>query len=64
MKTSLLLAFLVLGSAASSLAQREMRDLQGYFPFTPVKSADAWAVRKQEIEQRLLVGNGLLPMPE
>jgi hypothetical protein len=59
-----LLAFLFLGSAASSLAQREMRDLQGYFPFTPVKSAEAWKARKQEIEQRLLVGNGLLPLPE
>ncbi len=61
---SLLLALLVVGSFSSLHAQREMRDLQGYFPFTQIKSAEAWKARKQEIEQRLLVGNGLLPMPE
>jgi len=41
-----------------------MRDLQGYFPFTPVKSAEAWTTRKQEIARRILVGCGLYPPPE
>lgn len=43
---------------------RPSRDLNGYFPFQPVANAEAWAARRQEIEQRLRLSAGLLPMPE
>lgn len=58
-------ALLTLGAAARAEAPaREMRDLNGYFPFTPVKSAEAWQVRKKEVEQRVLLASGLWPMPD
>jgi dienelactone hydrolase len=43
---------------------RELRDLnKSYFPFTPVKSKEEWAVRRAEILQRTQVACGLVPMP-
>ncbi|MFZ4767213.1 MAG: acetylxylan esterase, partial [Roseimicrobium sp.] len=44
---------------------RELRDLnKSYFPFTPVKSKDAWDIRREEVKRRVLVASGLWPMPE
>jgi len=44
---------------------RPLRDLRkDYFPFTPVKDAQAWEARREEIRRRLLVAAGLWPMPE
>ena len=39
------------------------KDLNGYFPFTPAGSRDAWAGRAEEVRRRILVSQGLWPMP-
>lgn len=39
------------------------RDLNGYFPFEPSTTPEAWAQRKQEVRRHLLVSLGLWPMP-
>ncbi len=41
-----------------------LKDLNGYFPFTPAKSKEDWAPRAAEVRRRILVANGLWPMPE
>jgi dienelactone hydrolase len=40
-----------------------LKDLNGYFPFTPPKSADEWATRAQRVRRQLLVAAGVWPMP-
>ncbi|HEX3724882.1 MAG TPA: alpha/beta hydrolase family protein, partial [Pirellulales bacterium] len=40
-----------------------LKDLDGYFPFTPSKTKEAWAARADEVRRRILVANGLWPMP-
>jgi dienelactone hydrolase len=39
-------------------------DLNGYFPFTPPKTAAEWAERRQAVREQVLLANGLLPLPE
>ena len=41
-----------------------LKDLDGYFPFTPSKSVEAWNVRKEFLLRQLKVACGLWPMPE
>ncbi len=41
-----------------------LKDLNGYFPFTPSSSKQAWAERKERVRRQLLVTNGLWPLPE
>ncbi len=41
-----------------------LKDLNGYFPFTPAKSPEEWSPRAAEVRRRILVANGLWPMPE
>lgn len=40
------------------------KTLNDYFPFSPPKSKDEWAKRRQEVREQLLVALGLWPMPE
>ena len=40
-----------------------LKDLNGYFPFLPCKSAEEWAARAERIHRQLLVATGLWPMP-
>ncbi len=40
-----------------------LRDLNGYFPFTPPTDAAAWSEQQARIRQRVQVALGLLPMP-
>lgn len=40
-----------------------LKDLNGYFPFTPPKSKEAWKKRADEVRRRVLVSQGLWPMP-
>jgi dienelactone hydrolase len=40
-----------------------LKDLNGYFPFTPSKDKDAWAARAEQVRRRILVADGLWPMP-
>lgn len=52
-------------SAEEPQPARPLRDLnKSYFPFTPVKDAQAWDARREEIRRRVLVASGLWPMPE
>jgi dienelactone hydrolase len=39
-------------------------DLDGYFPFTPCDTPEAWQKRAAEVRRRVLVSAGLWPMPE
>lgn len=40
-----------------------LKDLDGYFPFTPPATREAWARRAEEVRRRILVSQGLWPMP-
>jgi dienelactone hydrolase len=41
----------------------ELKDLNGYFPFTPSASPGEWAKRAEAVRRQVLVGTGLWPMP-
>ncbi len=40
-----------------------LKDLNGYFPFKPCTSPEAWAKRSERVRRQLLVATGLWPMP-
>src|SRR5256885_107165 len=40
------------------------RDLNGYFPFAPPATKEAWDARRQALRTQLQVALGLWPMPE
>jgi dienelactone hydrolase len=40
-----------------------LKDLDGYFPFTPPTSKEAWAKRAERVRRQILVSQGLWPMP-
>jgi len=40
------------------------KDFNGYFPFTPPTTKEAWEARRKQVREQLLVANGLWPMPE
>ena len=42
----------------------KLTDLDGYFPFTPYDNQEAWEARAEQVRRRILVANGLWPMPE
>ncbi|MCY2994838.1 MAG: acetylxylan esterase [Planctomycetota bacterium] len=39
------------------------KDLNGYFPFDPPASLNAWELRKEQVRRQILVAAGLWPMP-
>jgi len=39
------------------------KDLNGYFPYTPPTSKDAWTARAEFVRRQILVSQGLWPMP-
>ena len=41
----------------------KLKDLDGYFPFTPSKTPEEWATRAEQVRRRILVATGLWPMP-
>ncbi len=41
-----------------------LKDLNGYFPFSVPESKEAWKSRAEKLRRRILVANGLWPMPE
>ena len=61
----LILAFLFVaaGLCAEDARLGPLKDLNGYFPFTPPKSAKDWRVQQEAIRRRILVSQGLWPMP-
>lgn len=40
------------------------KDLNGYFPFQPYDSVEAWNRRAEQLRRQVLVSQGLWPMPE
>src|SRR5262245_19097955 len=40
-----------------------LKDLDGYFPFTPPASRAEWDARSERVRRRMLVALGLWPMP-
>lgn len=69
MKSTLLLTGALVAAALCSQAHAEdvrhqpPKDLNGYFPFNPPSSLSEWDVRKEEVRRRILVAEGLWPMP-
>lgn len=41
----------------------KLKDLNGYFPFTPAKSPGEWDRRAEQVRRQMLVALGLRPMP-
>jgi len=60
------LAYLLLSSNLPAQDSRSgsLKDLNGFFPFDPPATSQAWETRSDELKLRLLVANGLWPMPE
>ncbi len=48
---------------ADDVRLQPLKDLNGYFPFTPPKSLPAWEQRKESVRRQILVAAGLWPMP-
>lgn len=42
----------------------ELKDLNGYFPFTPSKSPEAWEKRAEYVRRQIKVAAGVWPEPE
>src|SRR5262245_22065392 len=40
-----------------------LKDLDGYFPFTPPASRSAWEQRAERVRRQILISQGLWPMP-
>ncbi len=40
-----------------------MKDLNGYFPFSPPATKEAWLARAEQVRRQILVATGLWPMP-
>ena len=51
------------GAHAEDARLAPPKDLDGYFPFTPPATLDAWKARAAEVRRRVLVSQGLWPMP-
>jgi hypothetical protein len=41
----------------------DLKDLNGYFPFTPSESPEAWEKRREYVKRQMLLSCGLWPMP-
>jgi dienelactone hydrolase len=57
------LFFFSLAAHADDVRLQPPKDLNGYFPFDPPSSLDAWAQRKEQVRRQILVAAGLWPMP-
>jgi dienelactone hydrolase len=51
------------GQAPQDQRLSKLKDLNGYFPFTPSKTKEEWAARAEQVRRRILVATGLWPMP-
>lgn len=58
------LATATMAAQGTSSENRPNRDLQGFFPFTPVDNQTQWLERRTDIERRVLLAAGLWPMPD
>ncbi len=51
------------GTLPKDVRLQPLKDLNGYFPFTPPKSKSDWEVRAECVRRQILVAEGLWPMP-
>jgi len=51
------------GQLPNDARLKPLKDLDGYFPFTPPTSKEAWARRVERVRRQILVSQGLWPMP-
>ena len=51
------------GRLPNDVRLNPLKDLDGYFPFTPPVSKEAWAKRADRVRRQILVAEGLWPMP-
>jgi hypothetical protein len=54
---------LSLTAFAEDVRLQPLKDLNGYFPFTPPRSLPEWEQRKESVRRQILVAAGLWPMP-
>ncbi len=52
------------GSLPADARLQPPKDYDGYFPWTPPSSNEAWEKRASELRRQVLVSQGLWPMPE
>src|SRR5882672_4274696 len=51
------------GKLPDDVRLQPLKDLDGYFPFTPPTSKEAWEKRAERVRHQILVSQGLWPMP-
>jgi len=51
------------GKLPNDIRLKPLKDLDGYFPFTPPTSKAAWEKRAEFVRRQILVSQGLWPMP-
>lgn len=51
------------GTRPNDARLQPLKDLDGYFPFTPPKSKGEWYARADYVRRQILVSQGLWPMP-
>lgn len=51
------------GQAPNDIRLKPLKDLDGYFPFTPPSSREAWEMRAAKVRRQILVSQGLWPQP-
>ena len=56
-------ALLALAAHAGDVRLQPLKDLNGYFPFTPPPSLSEWDLRREYVRRQILVSQGLWPMP-
>jgi hypothetical protein len=52
------------GTQPSDSRLDPLKDLNGYFPFDVPDTLEAWEQRASDLRRRVLVANGLWPLPE
>ncbi len=52
------------GKLPADVRLQEPKHLNNYFPFEVPDTKAAWETRREELQRRILVANGLWPMPE
>src|SRR6476659_8014502 len=51
------------GELPNDVRLEPLKDLDGYFPFTPPRSKTEWQKRAERVRRQILVSQGLWPMP-
>jgi dienelactone hydrolase len=51
------------GTLPKDIRLQPVKDLDGYFPFTPPATREEWSKRADQVRRQILVSQGLWPMP-